>query len=164
VGETWPLGLASSGLPPPSLSPHSRASLGAATGAAACAPHLLTSSWGNRHVTRADYGTFRLVPRSQGGTGGRSLLGHDHLVRIWLLMSQLSRHTAGPRLAPPPSLLSHPSAPLSPRRLECCHRRCAAPPITRLCTPLASRRGADFHLVGAVLDLLDRQSSASGRA
>jgi hypothetical protein len=60
------------------------------------------TSWGGRdvatiagflrHVTRGDYGTFRLAPR---GEETRTFFGADHLMRIWLFVSNLARDTAG---------------------------------------------------------------------
>jgi hypothetical protein len=60
------------------------------------------TSWGGRdvatiagflrHVTRGDYGTFRLAPR---GEESGTFFGADHLTRIWLFVSNLARDTAG---------------------------------------------------------------------
>ena len=45
-----------------------------------------------RHVTRADYGTFRLAPR---GDQSQLFFGADHLARLWLFLSCLARDSAG---------------------------------------------------------------------
>lgn len=52
------------------------------------------ASWSGflRHVTRSEYGTFRLAPRE---LDARVFLSPDHLTRIWLFVSHLSRDSGG---------------------------------------------------------------------